>query len=226
MKNIIIAGYPKSGNTWITRLVAELVGCPVSGFWREPNNKEIAIEGQDRVSDFRCFKSHHQLHELEVDINSNKRSILYVIRDPRDVTVSGAHYFNLTIDQMLNAVLYGSQQVHHWCRISWNTHWKTYWDKGILFVRYEDMLQLPEQECLRILNKLDVNRDINFIINAINRQSFRYKRDEFIKLGENHKATFMRAGKCGQWKQILSEGQKDIFVNELSEDLRFLGYEI
>ena len=56
MKNIIVVGYPKSGSTWITRLTAELVGCPITGFWNQSNQNEIAREGQDRTSDFRCFK--------------------------------------------------------------------------------------------------------------------------------------------------------------------------
>lgn len=96
MKNVIIVGYPKSGNTWITRLTAELIGCPVSGFWNEPDNQEIAVEGQSRNSEFRCFKSHHPLSELSntFDTKDHKKNhIIYVIRDPRDVSVSGAHYF-------------------------------------------------------------------------------------------------------------------------------------
>jgi hypothetical protein len=93
MTNIIVAGYPKSGCTWVTRLVAELVGCPVAGFWNS-KQKEIAIEGQHRVSDFRCFKSHHQLSELGVDLNRADIRVIYVLRDPRDIAVSGAHHFD------------------------------------------------------------------------------------------------------------------------------------
>lgn len=90
--NIIVCGYPKSGNTWVSRLIAELVDCPVEGFWDEPNNSEIAVEGTDRLSNFRIYKSHHQFHELPDSIKKSNR-IICVVRDPRDVILSGARFF-------------------------------------------------------------------------------------------------------------------------------------
>jgi hypothetical protein len=93
MVDVIIVGYPKSGNTWVTRLVAELIGCPVVGFLDYDDQPEIAREGLNRRSDYQCFKSHHQLHEL-CDIDTNTKKIIYVVRDPRDVCISGAHYFH------------------------------------------------------------------------------------------------------------------------------------
>jgi Sulfotransferase domain len=92
VKNIIIVGYPKSGCTWATRLVAELVGCPVAGFW-PVGEKDIAIEGENRISEFRCYKAHHQLAELQIDPNDRNNRVVYVLRDPRDIAISGAHYF-------------------------------------------------------------------------------------------------------------------------------------
>jgi hypothetical protein len=92
VKNIIVVGYPKSGCTWVTRLVAELVGCPVAGFWRSEKN-EIAIEGEERVSEFRCYKSHHQLADLGVRPNDPETWVVYVLRDPRDIALSAANYF-------------------------------------------------------------------------------------------------------------------------------------
>lgn len=92
MKQIIVVGYPKSGCTWATRLVAELVGCPVGGFWQS-NKKEIAVEGEDRISEYRCYKSHHQLAELGVQPNEPQTWIIYILRDPRDIVISGANYF-------------------------------------------------------------------------------------------------------------------------------------
>ncbi len=92
MKNIIVAGYPKSGCTWATRLVAELVDCPVAGFWRS-EKKEIAVEGRDRISDFRCYKSHHQFAQLGIDRAHPATHIIYVLRDPRDIAISAADFF-------------------------------------------------------------------------------------------------------------------------------------
>ncbi len=92
MRKIVVVGYPKSGCTWATRLIAELVDCPVAGFWQS-DRPEIAIEGTDRISDFRCYKSHHQWHELALDSGGAGDRVIYVLRDPRDIVVSAASYF-------------------------------------------------------------------------------------------------------------------------------------
>ena len=92
VKKIVVVGYPKSGCTWATRLVAELVGCPVAGFWQS-DKKEIAVEGEHRISDFRCYKSHHQLAELGLQPNDPDSWLIYILRDPRDIAISAANYF-------------------------------------------------------------------------------------------------------------------------------------
>jgi hypothetical protein len=110
MKNIIVVGYPKSGCTWATRLVAELVGCPVAGFWRL-EKKEIAIEGENRVSDFRCYKSHHQLAELLLPADEIKKNVIYVLRDPRDIAISGAHHFTFRPYPRLARLFHGARRL-------------------------------------------------------------------------------------------------------------------
>lgn len=92
-KKIIVAGYPKSGNTWLTRLVAELVHCPVGGFW-DSTHVEIAVEGECRKSDYICYKAHQTYEQLKACEDwSRDCRIIYIIRDPRDVAISGANYF-------------------------------------------------------------------------------------------------------------------------------------
>jgi hypothetical protein len=257
MTNIIIVGYPKSGNTWVVRLVAELVSCPVMGFWNSSHN-EIAREGQHRKSDFQCFKSHHQLHEIRNNKILFEEKIIYVVRDPRDIVISGAYYFPIEswpfvaklftklpilkdlyrkrlkmfstesyrIKQMVHAILYGSEGIHHWVRIPWNAHYKPYLEHDFFFVKYEDLLVAPEYECKRILSYLGLHRRDDQIREAIVRQSFKKKKKEFLKNNENEKAHFMRVGKRGQWKKKLSKKQKELFLEILSDDLKQFGYPI
>ena len=93
LKNVVVVGYPKSGNTWVTRLTAELLNCPVSGFWQEPDHTEIACEGLERPVQIQCFKAHHLLADLAIDVSSSANKVIYVVRDPRDIVLSGASFF-------------------------------------------------------------------------------------------------------------------------------------
>jgi hypothetical protein len=124
MTKIIIIGYPKSGNTWLSRLTAELVGCPVSGFLYS-NHEEIAMEGLNRESEFEVYKSHHQFHELaKEDLKSAK--LLYVLRDPRDVLISGISHFSVSLfpknDESSNSL--DSKFIHFFKRNIDRVYWR------------------------------------------------------------------------------------------------------
>lgn len=255
MIDIIIVGYPKSGNTWVTRLVAELVGCPVVGFLNSDHN-EIAREGLHRKSDYQCFKSHHQFHEL-LGIKTNTKRIIYVVRDPRDICISGSNFFyferwpflsdfikklprghctykkivshlplssDYRIKQMMHAVLYGSREIHEWVRIPWVTHYRPYIENQCFFVKYEDILCEPERESKRILMFLGLNRDPHQIKEAIEKQSFKNKKNKFLMNKQVQKANFMRAGKKEQWRQGLSKKHNEMFKEILTDDLNLFGY--
>lgn len=89
--NIIISGYPKSGTTWLTKLVAGILDCPAAGFWGVEGDN-LSIEGTKKVSPFRCYKAHQLYPELS-EYSMNYSSVIYVVRDPRDIVVSGAHHY-------------------------------------------------------------------------------------------------------------------------------------
>lgn len=92
-KNIVVCGYPKSGTTWLSRLVAELVECPLQGNWGFPEQQAQDVEGLQRISEYACYKSHHQLAELTGGIHGAPHKIVYILRDPRDVVISAYHHF-------------------------------------------------------------------------------------------------------------------------------------
>ena len=255
-RQIVVVGYPKSGNTWLTRLTAELIGCPANGYLTSDHN-DFAKEGTERSSDYSCFKSHHQLHELEKEVNLDESHVIYVVRDPRDVAVSGASYFRIKpaglvgavvgcvpmgpnlygsiskaispesyrIKHTVQAILHGSDRVHHWCRIPWKQHYMPYWERGVLFVQFEDLLNSPETQCKRILDYVGLERSDEQIEEAVGSQSFAKRKVEFSEDGEWRKARFMRKGKSEQWKQKLTNQQRSEFIELLGEDLTRFSYE-
>jgi len=262
MKKIIIVGYPKSGNTWLTRLTADLLDCPVEGFLYSPNNVEIAIEGSERKSEFRVYKSHHQFSELTEEDKKNAK-IIYVIRDPRDVSLSGSNYFDfgnpifnnikwydwsiqsffpklITViktkinliylqkrKKMNKAVLYGDNNVHHWCRISWKTHLMPYFeDKNIHKVRYESLLENPYSESKKILSFIGISVDDDRINQSISNQSFKNKKKQFLENKQLGKANFMRKGEKEQWKSEFSRNENKLFIDELKKEFLSLNYDL
>lgn len=253
-ENILIVGYPKSGTTWLTRLTAELVGCPVEGFWGEPENPDIAIEGQERTSPFRCFKSHHQLHELEAASEKSVEAVIYIVRDPRDVIVSGSRHFKpprfgivdrafrwisplnavyewlfriqrYRVRRMMNAVLRGDAGVHHWCRIPWEDHVRPYAESSALFLRYEDLLEDATKACRQILDHLGMDCSTEDIESAVAHQAMETRRQQFLEEGKEGKADFMKSGTHGQWRHVLTSEQIQEVHRVLQSSLDRFGYE-
>ncbi len=103
-ETVYVVGYPKSGCTWLTRLVAELLGCSVSGFLGIADDDDMAAEGRGRVSPYRVVRAHQQWSELEPALTPTAK-VVYVVRDPRDAIISGAHYFKFERSELLGRLL-------------------------------------------------------------------------------------------------------------------------
>lgn len=246
MRNrIIICGYPKSGNTWLTRLTAELIGCPVAGFWGQPHNPEIAIEGSERVSEYECYKAHHSLsylkRTLETSGNGTER-IIYIVRDPRDVAVSASYYFlfpslnsprDIWVKKQLTdwyIQLFGQKRdpsriIHSmingtdsfsWMNVPWDEHTKEYINSDIHIIRYKDLLESTMGEAGKLLAYIGIERSHSEIERAVRNQSFEFKKGQFLEQKKKRKADFLRKGEIGQWKTELTKKQ----INKIEEAFR------
>jgi hypothetical protein len=250
-RRLLVVGYPKSGNTWLTRLTAELLGAPVKGFWKEPHNKEIAVEGEGRVSDIEVFKGHHSYGAMRRGFNL--ADVVYIVRDVRDVAISGANYFSFRPPSWFGKVRYtaarrllpnarkemwdsirlcsmiltladGNREVNPWCANAWDEHIYAYIDAGACVIRYEDLLTAPERECRRLLAHFGVERSAAQIQSAIANQSFQAAKARFLARGDEKRADFLREARTGSWATGLSAAQRQFCADRFGPMLERLGY--
>ena len=247
-RNIIIIGYPKSGTTWLSRLVAELVSCPLQGDWGYEGIKALYKEGTDRYSNYQVYKSHHSFNELEKASSLTIHKRIYILRDPRDVVVSGLYYFRflpkllaikegLTLSpvlkktynklvskkekkrQMIQAVLHGNNNLNSWLKLSWNNHYLPYHKENILFIKFEDLIDSPETECKKILAYLGVSSSEDHIKKSIEKQSFQERKKNNSNKKQLNK--LLRKGIYGNWKKELSKTEISLFKEKLKESNNF-----
>lgn len=249
-RRVLVVGYPKSGNTWLTRLTAELLGAPVGGFWKEPHNNDVAIEGQGRQSDIEVFKGHHSYGAMRRDFSL--ADVVYVVRDVRDVAISGANFFSFRPPSWLGKVTHstrrllpaarkewlesvrlcrmiltladGNREVNPWCAQAWDEHIYAYLDAGACVIRYEDLLTQPGRECRRLLAHFGVERSAAQIHHAVANQSFRAAKRRFLEQGDEKRADFLRAGRAGAWWDELSPAQRQFCAERFGKMLSTLGY--
>ncbi len=98
---IHVVGYPKSGNTWLTRLVGDALNSP-TGNRNLRHNLEIASEGNNRPGPYYILKSHSSKIFNGAPSIKKDSCILYIVRDFRDVLVSSFfHHYKINENLVL-----------------------------------------------------------------------------------------------------------------------------
>lgn len=106
---LVVVGFPKSGNTWLTRLLADALNAPVLDRWLD-GHIEFASDVNRHLRE-----PHHpsvrvaKLHDLpevfaQRGIDGPMRFV-YVHRDPRDVAVSAFFHFTKWQDATVRSLL-------------------------------------------------------------------------------------------------------------------------
>lgn len=214
--------------------------------------QRFANEGQERESNYRVWKSHEVFDDFMTNINSLPM-IIYIYRDPRDVAVSGSYYFNFVkypllraifariptglrwyhtfietprkrIDRMIGAILYGDSSIGKWVKIPWIEHVDGYIDSGVLTIKFENMVDDPEDESNRILDYLDISRSDSYVHQAVIEQSIERRKKQALEDGDDRNRFFIRKGSSRQWEKALSYKQKKKFDIELGDRIKELGY--
>ncbi len=231
--DIFIAGYPKSGNTWMQSLVAGLLYGIDTEFLPDKLAQDIvpdvhSLKYYKRYSKINFFKTH--------DLPQPKyKKVIYLVRDGRDAMVSYYNYnknlqVNITLEEMVKE---GKEM---WPS-KWHEHvkqWKSNpYNAEIITIRYEDLLEQPFVEMKKICQFANIQRSDEIIQKVIEGNNIDKMRQRVIETGgmgqrkfqgSEQGAKFFRKGKMGSYKSEMDEDLIKYFNKEAQNELAMHNY--
>jgi aryl sulfotransferase len=169
------------------------------------------------------------------------RSVIYIVRDPRDVAVSFANHLGKTIDEIIRIMANhkyklesqrdtGRPQMPQLLS-TWSNHFVSWVDRprlSTLVVRYEDMHANPERSFMDILKFLNINVPGEILVRAINACRFETLRAQERERGfierPPESTKFFHRGVANGWPEILSPGQANRIMADHNSVMQRLGY--
>ena|SRR5208282_423742 len=177
--DVLLASYPKSGNTWTRFLIANLIHpdreVGLGNLHQLVLDPEVSVKRDfDRAPRPRFIKSHNSF-------DPRYRRVIYVVRDPRDVALSQYHDLR-TLRQVHNEfpmeTLIGQFLVGELNRDpgSWGDSVGSWLaarsgHPGFLLLRHEDMLADPARELTRVAEFAGLPATLARILQAVERSS-------------------------------------------------------
>lgn len=206
---------------------------------------ELRPRAQQRIVDVNktdVFIKTHNCHGEYLGFPLIRRDVtlgaVYIVRDPRDVVISAADHWGLTIDEMLDGmddlsmetapvpqrqvfekVSSWSGHVHSW------THKKA---TNLAVFRYEDLLADPVKHFSKLATSIGLSKDKNRIRQVVEWTSFKQlqkmeQEEGFIERSDNSER-FFRSGKAGGWRKQLKPKQVARIERAHAEQMRRFGY--
>ena len=245
-KKVLIAGYPRCGNSWLGYMLSYILGAKYIDLQapdsKATHQKEILqlIEGNlPHKSDYETVcKTHKRYNFSSDDLNlESYDKVIHIVRDPRDVSVSYYFYtyYNVPIAQGKpeNILSRKSWVTRKYCwkkmvykvAREWPLHtmsWRTF--EGARLFRYEDLYKDCPSTLKNICDYLEVHCDKNLINETIQRFAFD-KVSGGRKVGKEYPAGFFRKGIIGDFHNHFGWMDTLIMKHYAATEMFDLGYE-
>jgi len=238
-----ILSAPVAGNTLVFEDIIALDPFELTGDEADLYRPELYKSISAEKSGDTLFRKVHDAYILNADNipifpASVSKEAVYFIRNPMDVCVSFANHDADKIDKKITflldekAYLAGkkSGQLRQ-TMMSWKSHvqsWKNQTEIPVLFVRYEDMIQKPEETFGAIIRFLDLEFDILRLRRAITFSNFKLLQEMEQKNGFKERPQkcqhFFWKGKIGNYRDYLSKDQIDRIVEYNYDTMKEFGY--
>lgn len=244
--DVFLVGHPKSGNTWLTLMLAVLIEKNfgksvhlnnISEFVPSFHHRDHEISNYSQLPSPRFFRNENPIYP---DLYPKT---VYIMRDPRAAYVSYYHHCvhdtgrnDWKIDDYVEEMLAnGCIKSLEPELVRWDLHVTGWLDRAkrqqVYFVKYEDM----KKDCYTVLkNAVDfigLNSSDEEIKQAIDKGKFKNMRKEEVNFGaEPYSGTkgeggfFVRKGKVDGWKEELSNQAAGRIEKEFADVMRKMQY--
>jgi hypothetical protein len=236
-----LVSYPKSGNTWVRFLLANLI-YPNETVGFSNINRLLPAPG---VLSKRFLKSlpRPRILKSHEPFDVRFKKVIYLVRDPRDVAVSEYHFdlkkryieADVTLEQFVKRFIAGATCSYG----SWWEHTASWiatrhGNPSFLLVRYEDLLSDSIGVTAKIAEFLGIQADRERLLAAVERSSADRMRklekqdaDQWTGTKNTRKEIpFVRAAKSGGWKEALPAHCVEEIEVAWAPLLNFLGYRL
>jgi Sulfotransferase domain len=228
-EDIFIAGYPRSGNTWMQCLIAGVI------FGLDPRLTPDSLV-QSLVPDVhyqKFYKRHitptffktHNLPQPEY------RRVIYLARDGRDVMVSYFHFLGALGNHPDFLKLVTTDEGLFPCR--WHEHVEAWMANPhgaqIMVIRYEALKKNPVTVLQEICDFAGLERERNLLERVAQSSTFTVMRDRERKLGWENTGwpkdeAFMRRGVVNSFEDEMPETVLRAFMASSLPAMNLLGY--
>lgn len=238
---IYVAGYPKSGTTWLTRLLAQALNSPSGASIPELDAGEPATEGWDRPGNYVVRKGHFLPHKgsgktavtkpHRIDVDAEFTAVC-LVRDPRDVAVSMAAYKGWSLHAAITGMTHGgifglpawAEYIALWLAVALER-------SSVVMTRYEDLLDNPVLNLRRIISSIGMEVDREAILQAVHDQEIGRKRRQVERRGDEMPGgkllnqALLRKGTAGQWASLFDDEQQAYALETWGQWLAVFRYE-
>lgn len=244
-QTIYVLSYPKSGGTWLARLLGDALNSPVGGIAPSEDDKAVATEGQDRPGSYYIRHGHAVPVETGAVLIPDRFGFAYkhltneriviLIRDPRDVAVSAACYWGKDITATIRCMGEGEWPLTHgsgW--VKWVESWENAMHKSIVnsrayWINYKHLIINPiaTLHIFRLHFHLDFVNDLQSVVT---RQSFTARRawteqhGDSLNYGKDFQLRFLRKGIIGDWQDNFTLEHRELAEFYFGDMMRELGY--